>query len=59
MRIKPYREQLEEQARRERQRQLYRRNQTVGLLLLAAGILVWWLFRTNPRWIFPSGWWRP
>lgn len=59
IRIKPYREQLEEQARRERQRHLYRRNQTLGLLLLAAVILVLWLFRTNSAWIFPPGWWRP
>jgi len=59
MLIKPYREQQEEQARRERQRQLFRRNQTIGLVLLAAAILAWWLFHTNPRWIFPPGWWRP
>jgi hypothetical protein len=29
------------------------------LLIIAAAILVWWLFHTNPRWIFPPGWWRP
>jgi hypothetical protein len=28
-------------------------------LLVAAAILAWWLFHTNPAWIFPPGWWRP
>lgn len=58
-RIKPYEEQQAEEARRVRQRFAYRRNQTIGLILLAAVILVVWLLRTNPRWIFPTGWWRP
>ena len=58
-RIKPYREQAAEQERREEQRRVYRRNQTFGLLLVAAVVLAWWLFQTNPRWIFPAGWWRP
>jgi hypothetical protein len=38
---------------------VYRRNQALGLVLVAAAILLWWLFRTNPKWIFPPGWWRP
>jgi hypothetical protein len=57
-RIKPYREQVAEQERREEQQRAFRRNQTFGLLMVAAAILVWWLFHTNPKWIFPPGWWR-
>jgi len=58
-RIKPYRDQVAELERREQQRRDYRRNQVFGLLLLAVAILAWWLFHTNPKWIFPTGWWRP
>jgi hypothetical protein len=58
-RIKPYLEQLADDRRRTEQRRLFRRNQTFGLLIIAAAILVWWLFHTDPRWIFPPGWWRP
>ena len=58
-RIKPYSQQVAEIARRQEQNRLFRRNQALGLLLLALGILVWWLFHTNPNWIFPPGWWRP
>ena len=58
-RIKPYSEQLAEEAARTEQRRLYRRNQALGLVILAAAICTWWLFHTNPRWIFPPGWWRP
>jgi len=57
-RIKPYLEQVEARERREKQHQLYRRNQAIGLLILAAAICVWWLFRTKPGWVFPTGWWR-
>jgi hypothetical protein len=57
-RIKPYLEQVAARERRERQHQLYRRNQAIGLLLVAAAICVWWLFRTRAGWIFPPGWWR-
>jgi len=57
-RIKPYREQIAENERREAQRRATIRNQTFGLLIVAAAILVWWLFHTNPKWIFPPGWWR-
>jgi hypothetical protein len=57
-RIKPYQQQAAEQARRAGQRHVYRRNQVFGLLMLAAGICAWWLLHTNPRWIFPPGWWR-
>ncbi len=58
-RIKPHQEQTGESERRARQRSLYRRNQVYGLLIVAAVILAWWLFHTNPAWIFPPGWWRP
>jgi hypothetical protein len=58
-RIKPHSQQVAEKARRAEQTRAYRRNQTLGLVLVAAAILFWWLFRTNPKWIFPPGWWRP
>jgi hypothetical protein len=58
-RIKPYFEQQAEQARRRQQRRVYRRNQAVGLVLVAVAILLWRLLHTNPAWIFPPGWWRP
>jgi len=58
-RIKPYFEEQAEKAAREEQTRLYRRNQVIGLVLVALAILVFWLFRTNPKWIFPPGWWRP
>jgi hypothetical protein len=57
-RIQPHFEQAAEQARRAEQSRAYRRNQVFGLLIVAAAILVWWLLHTNPRWIFPPGWWR-
>lgn len=57
-RVKPHRDQVAEQSRRDAQRQIALRNQVVGMLLLAAAILAWWLIHTNPKWIFPSGWWR-
>jgi hypothetical protein len=58
-RIKPYHQQVAEEARRAEQTRVYRRNQALGLVLVAAAILLWWLFRANPKWIFPPGWWRP
>ncbi len=57
--IKPHFEQAAEEAQRAEQRRLYRRNQAIGLVILAVLICVWWLFHTNPQWIFPPGWWRP
>jgi hypothetical protein len=57
--IKPHPEQAPQQARRAHQERLFRRNQVFGLLIIAAAIVVWWLFHTNPAWIFPPGWWRP
>jgi hypothetical protein len=58
-RIKPHFQQVAERERRAEQRRLYRRNQVFGLLIVAAAIVAWWLFHTNPKWIFPPGWWRP
>jgi hypothetical protein len=58
-RIKPDDQQPAGPARREEQLRAYRRNQVFGLLLMAAAILLAWLLRTNPQWIFPQGWWRP
>lgn len=58
-RIKPYQQQVAEQERRDAQRRAFRRNQIFGLLIVAAVIVAWWLFHTNPKWIFPAGWWRP
>jgi hypothetical protein len=58
-RIKPFKQQADEQARRGEQRRVFRRNQVFGLLIIAAAILIWRLFHTNSAWIFPTGWWRP
>ena len=58
-RIKPHHQAVAEQERRAQQTRLFRRNQVFGLLILAAIVVAWWLFHTNPRWIFPPGWWRP
>jgi hypothetical protein len=57
-RIKPYFEQKAEEERRAQQTRVYRRNQAIGLVLVAGAILTFWLFRTNSKWIFPTGWWR-
>jgi len=59
IRINPNAQPAAEDARRAEQRRLYRRNQVFGLLIVAAVIVAWWLFHTNPAWIFPPGWWRP
>jgi len=57
-RIKPYLQEQAEQQTRAAQTRVYRRNQAIWLVLVAVAILVFWLFRTNPKWIFPTGWWR-
>jgi hypothetical protein len=57
--IRPYFEQAAEAERRNRQARTYRRNQAIGLVMVAAAILFWWLMHTNRAWIFPAGWWRP
>jgi hypothetical protein len=58
-RIKPHYQQVAEKARRAEQTRIYRRNQILGLVLVAGAILAWWFFHTNSQWIFPQGWWRP
>ncbi|MGP8271037.1 MAG: hypothetical protein ACLQLH_13285 [Terracidiphilus sp.] len=57
-RIKPYYQQVAEKANRAEQLRNFMRNQAFGLVIVAAAILIWWLFHTNPKWIFPQGWWR-
>jgi len=57
-RIKPHFQETAEKAQRRGQIWAYRRNVIFGLLLVAAAILVSWLLRANPGWIFPPGWWR-
>lgn len=44
--------------RRAAQAYAFRRNQALALVALAALVLLWWLFHTNPKWILPPGWWR-
>jgi hypothetical protein len=56
---RPHREIEDERERRRLQTRLYRRNQAIGVLLVAAAILLWRLFHTPLSWIFPAGWWRP
>jgi hypothetical protein len=55
----PHSDQGADFERRAHQERLFGRNQVFGLLIIAAAIVVWWLFHTNPAWIFPPGWWRP
>jgi len=57
-RIKSYKQQEAEKRRRERNTSLFRRNQSFGLVIFAIAILLWRLFHTNLKWIFPQGWWR-
>jgi hypothetical protein len=58
-RIKPYFQEVAEKAGRAAQLRRYRRNQVFGLVLAAAAVLLFWLLRANPKWLFPPGWWRP
>ncbi len=37
---------------------LYRRRQIVGMLIVAALILLAILLRAPRGWLFPPGWWR-
>jgi ferric-dicitrate binding protein FerR (iron transport regulator) len=57
-RIKPYAQQHAEAARRAQQRHLFRRNQALGLLMVAAAIFGWWVLHTRPGWVLPAGWWH-
>jgi hypothetical protein len=56
--LKSYSAQQERQAKREEQHRLFRRNQAIGLLLVAAAVLAWRLTQTPAGWLFPPGWWR-
>lgn len=56
--LKSYAEQQERNARRESQRLQFTRNQAIGLLLAAAGVLTWRLLHTPSGWLFQPGWWR-
>ena len=58
-RIKPHFQQVAEAAGRREQLRVYRRNQVFGLVLVALAVLIVGLLRTNPKWIFLPGWWRP
>ncbi len=44
--------------RREEQGRAFRRNQAVGLLVLAGAVLVYRLLHTPSGWVLPAGWWR-
>ncbi|HVC47426.1 MAG TPA: hypothetical protein VND90_09285 [Terracidiphilus sp.] len=57
-RIPNYREQKGADEARAAQRRATVRNQAVGMVLLAAAALAWWLVHTDPGWIFPAGWWH-
>ena len=46
------------EARRERQRRLFGRNQMIGLLVVALGVLVYRLLVIPAGMLFPVGWWR-
>ena len=57
-RIKPHYQQVAEREAREWQTRVFRRNQIMGLVILAGVVCLWWLVHTNPKWIFAAGWWR-
>jgi hypothetical protein len=57
-RIKPFAQQQAEAEGRADQTRVFRRNQVFGLLIAAALIFLWWVFRTKPGWVLPAGWWR-
>lgn len=56
--MESYAVQQERSTRREVQRQSFRRNQAIGLLIAAAAVLVYRLLHTPSGWLFPTGWWR-
>jgi len=58
-RIKPHYQEVAEKAARAVELRRYRRNQVFGLVIVALAILIVALLRTNPKWIFSPGWWRP
>ena len=50
--------QQQRKGRRDQQRQHFRRNQAIGLLVAAGAVLIYRLLRTPSGWIFPHGWWK-
>lgn len=56
--LKSHQEEREAADRRAEQRQLFRRNQMLGLLLVAAAVLAWGMLRAPKGWLFPPGWWK-
>lgn len=58
LQIKPETERVAGRERRAAQAYAFRRRQVLALVALAAGVCLWWLFHTNPKWIMPAGWWR-
>jgi ferric-dicitrate binding protein FerR (iron transport regulator) len=57
-RLQSHSAQRERQATPPDQHRLFRRNQAIGLLLVAAAVLAWRLTQTPAGWLFPPGWWR-
>ena len=57
-RVKPYLQSVAEADRRMKLRLRFRRNQWLGLAIMAVLILVWRLFHSHLNWLFPAGWWR-
>lgn len=57
-RIQSHRQKSTEREVREQQTYAFQRNQVIGLVIVAGGVCLWWLLHTNPKWIFPAGWWR-
>ncbi len=57
-RLQPLNVQQERANSRERQRLLFRRNQYLGLLVVALGILVYRLLQIPSGTLFHAGWWR-
>jgi hypothetical protein len=58
LRIEDHAEEQQRKARREAQRRAFQRNQSIGLLLLAAAVLAYRILHTPSGWLFPPGWWR-
>jgi len=56
--LKSHQAQREADERRTQRRQLFRRNQMLGLLLLAGAILAFGMLRAPKGWLFPPGWWK-
>ena len=48
----------ERKAAREVQTRAFRRNQSIGLLVIALAILAYRILHTPAGWLFPAGWWR-